>query len=320
MTQWLRGRTVFQRVALALMVLAVGALIASGGTSASGFVTLAFIVCYIAFRKELLWRVRNRLLVTYFLFGVVPIFLIGLSLMLAAEFLLGQFATQRVLQDLEARIESVRSTAQNLMLAASHGAKADLLDGIRQRAPKLAAVVRANGDALRLPPDGQFQTAPVWIAPGFGDLFESGGHYYIGANVRDGNTEAFAYLPLDEQTLASFTPGVVSVARVLREEDRTDFRFCPSAGSPWLKTVSEGDRAVRIGAARSWWDVPIAGMLAWKVQASSGKADVLLTVDIEAVFAGCRRNRPDGVDCARRAGRRRGLFLDRGSCLFVLQL
>jgi hypothetical protein len=210
MTQLLRGRTVFQRVALALMVLAVGAVIVSylfGGTSASEFATLAFIVCYIAFRKELLWRVRNRLLVSYFLFGVVPIFLIGLLLMLMAELLLGQFATQRVRQDLEARIESVRSTAQNLVLAASHGAKADLLDGIRQRVPKLAAVVRANGDALRLPPDGQSQTASAWIAPGFGDLFESGGHYYIGANVRDGNTEAFAYLPLDEQTLADETPG-----------------------------------------------------------------------------------------------------------------
>jgi hypothetical protein len=38
--------------------------------------------------------------------------------------LLGQFATQRVHQDLEARIESVRGAAQNLTLAASHGAKA----------------------------------------------------------------------------------------------------------------------------------------------------------------------------------------------------
>jgi hypothetical protein len=28
--------------------------------------------------------------------------------------------------------------------------------------------------------------------------------------------------------------------------------------------------------AQSWWDVPIAGMLPWKVQTSSGKGDVLL--------------------------------------------
>lgn len=281
MTQWLRGRTVFQRLALALMVVAVGSVIVSycsGGTSATEIVTLAFVVCYIAFRKELLWRVRNRLLVTYFLFGVVPIFLIGLLLMLSAELLLGQFAAQRVRQDLEARIESARSAAQNLMLAASHGAKEDLLDGIRQRVPKLAAVVRANGDALRLPPDGQFQTAPAWIAPGFGDLFESGGHYYIGANVRDGNTEAFAYLPLDEQTLASLTPGVVSVASVLRGEDRTDVGFGPSGSR--IAVVANGARKeiVPSGLAlpRSWWDVPVAGMLAWTVQTSSGKEDVLL--------------------------------------------
>jgi phosphoserine phosphatase RsbU/P len=283
MMQWLRGRTVFQRVALALMVLAVGAAITShpsGGTSASGFVTVALILCYIAFRKELLWRVRNRLLVTYFLFGVVPLVLIGLLSMVSAELLLGQFATRLVRQDLEARIESVRSTAQNLMLAAAHGAKPDLLDGIRQRVPKLAAAVRANGDAVQLPPDGQYQTAPAWIAPGFSDLFESGGHYYIGASVREGNTEAFAYLLLDEHTLASLTPGVVSVAAVLSKEDRTDFGFGPSGST--IAVVKDGVRKEIVpsglGLPRSWWDVPIAGMLAWKVQTSSGKADVLLTL------------------------------------------
>ena len=280
MTQWLRGRTLFQRIALALIIFAVGDVIVSyhsGGTSASGFVTLAVIVCYIAFRKELLWRVRNRLLVTYFLFGVVPIFLIGWSLTLTAELLLGQFATQRVRQALEARIESVRTDAQNLMLAASHGAKADLLDGIRQRVPKLAAVVRVNGNIFRLPPVGQFQTVPAWIAPGFGDLFESDGHYYIAANVQDGNTEAFAYLPLDEQTLASLTPGIVSVTAVLHGEDRVDFEFRPTGSR--IAVVENGVRKEIVPSGlgqRSWWDVPIAGMLAWKVQTSSGKAGVLL--------------------------------------------
>jgi sigma-B regulation protein RsbU (phosphoserine phosphatase) len=281
MTKWLRGRTVFQRVALALMVLAAGAVIVSyfsGGTSASGFVTLAFIVGYLAFRKELLWRVRNRLLVTYFLFGVVPIFLIGFSLMITAELLLGQFATQRVRHGLEARIESVRSTAQDLMLAASHGAKRDLLDGIRQRAPRLAAVVRSNGDAFRLPPDGQFQSAPAWIGPRFGDLFESGGRYYIGANMRDGNTEAFAYLPLDEQTLASLAPGVVFVVAVLGGNESTNVDFGPSGSRIAVSENGVRKKTVPSGLVppQSWWDVPIAGMLAWKVQTSTGKAQALL--------------------------------------------
>ena len=93
------------------MLLAVGAAIVSycsGRTSTAEFVLLALILCYIAFRKELLWRIRNRLLITSFLFAVVPIFLIGLALILTTELLLGQFATQRVHQDLEARIENVR--------------------------------------------------------------------------------------------------------------------------------------------------------------------------------------------------------------------
>src|SRR5260370_25460502 len=108
MTQWIRGRTVFQRVALALMVLAVSAVIVSylsGGTSASEFVTLAFIVCYIAFRKELLRRVRNPLLLTYFPLGVAPIFLIRFLLLRTADWLLGPFTTQRVPPDPHAPIE-----------------------------------------------------------------------------------------------------------------------------------------------------------------------------------------------------------------------
>ncbi len=282
MKQWLRGRTLFQRVALALTVLALGVVVFSSlsvGTSHSGFVLLALIVCYIAFRKELLWRVRNRLLVTFFLFGVLPIFLIGLMLTLSAELLFGRFATERVRRELEAHIESVRSAAQNLSLAASHGATADLLDGIRQRVPRLeAVVVRANGAALRLPPDGRFQNAPAWIPPGFGDLLEAGGHYYIAANVRDGNTEAFTYLPLDDQTLASLTPGVVSVAAVLHGDDRTDVTWGPSGSR--MTVVENGVRKEIVpsglGLPRSWWDMPIAGVLAWTAQASSGREDVLL--------------------------------------------
>lgn len=282
MTQWLRGKTLIQKVALALMLLAVSAAIVSycsGRTSTAEFVLLALILCYVAFRKELLWRIRNRLLITSFLFAVVPIILIGWALIIATELLLGQFATQRVHQDLEARIETVRATAQSLTLAASHGAKADLIDGIRREVPKLATLVRVNGDALRLSQDDQFQTAPQWIAPGFGGLFESGGRYFIGANVCDMSTETFAYLPLDQQALASLTPGVVSVSGVLREEHLiTLFTFGPSGSG--TSVIENGVRKEVVPSElrppQSWWDVPIAGMLPWKVQTPSGKADVLL--------------------------------------------
>ncbi len=267
MTHWLRGRTVFQIVALALTVLALCAVIVSyfaGGNSRSDFLLVTLVLCYIAFRKELLWRVRNRLLVTYILFGIVPIFLIGLALTFTTELLLGQFATERVRQGLETRIETVRSAAQNLAVAASHGAKADLLDAMRQRVPNLSA-----------------EAAPAWIAPGFAGLFESGGRYYIGANASAGSTagnDAFVYLPLDEQELASLAPGVVSIAGVLDGKASVNFTFGPSGSS--MSSVENGVRKqivpLGLGPPRGWWDVPIAAILTWTVQTSSGKSDVVL--------------------------------------------
>jgi hypothetical protein len=99
MTQWLRGRTLLSRSRTGSD--AVGgrrrhSLLLLRQNFDSEFVLLALILCYIAFRKELLWRIRNRLLITSFLFAVVPIFLIGLALILTTELLLGQFATRRV--------------------------------------------------------------------------------------------------------------------------------------------------------------------------------------------------------------------------------
>jgi sigma-B regulation protein RsbU (phosphoserine phosphatase) len=70
----------------------------------------------------------------------------------------------------------------------------------------------------------------------------------------------------------------VSVAAVLRGDDRTDIRFGPSGSK--IAIVENGVRKdiepSGLDPPRSWWDVPIAGMLAWKVQTSSGKMDVLL--------------------------------------------
>ena len=50
---------------------------------------------------RLLWRVRNRLLFTYFLVGVVPIVLIGLLVSYSSKILLGQYAADRVREALD---------------------------------------------------------------------------------------------------------------------------------------------------------------------------------------------------------------------------
>lgn len=70
-------------------------------TTVISFVILAGFLALLAFRKRLLWHVRNRLLLTFFLFGVVPVSLIGLMLVLSIELALGNLVVQRVRQGLD---------------------------------------------------------------------------------------------------------------------------------------------------------------------------------------------------------------------------
>ncbi|ABF40337.1 serine phosphatase [Candidatus Koribacter versatilis Ellin345] len=62
-------------------------------------------------KQHLLWRLRNRLLVTYVFIGAAPVILIGLMLFLAGWLFVGQFAADLASKDLN--IELRRLTAAN---------------------------------------------------------------------------------------------------------------------------------------------------------------------------------------------------------------
>ena len=96
---------------------------APSGTMLSGwatFVTYVFAVCVVLrgyrwVRQRLLWRLRNRLIVTYVFIGVIPIILLLSMVLLAAYLFAGQFATYVALSDLD--IELQHLTAANNALA-----------------------------------------------------------------------------------------------------------------------------------------------------------------------------------------------------------
>jgi sigma-B regulation protein RsbU (phosphoserine phosphatase) len=238
-------------------------------------------LCGIAFRRELLWGVRSRLLVTYFLFGVVPVFLIAFAVMLAGELIFAQFASQLVRQDLNARIAGLQSTARTLALAASRGAGEDTLEAIRQRVPRMSAVIQVPGGRVQMAATAGLTSAPPWMPAGFANLFELDGRYYMGARVREAQGEAFAYVPLDGQALAALTPGLVSVAAVFSGDGLTTIHFGPSGTTISVREHGAqhevGSSAVR-GPRAAWWDVPIAGILPWRALTASGETDVVLPV------------------------------------------
>jgi sigma-B regulation protein RsbU (phosphoserine phosphatase) len=273
MGTWFRSTSWFQRIALALLLIALC-------TWRSEPIFLAALVCFFAFRRQMLWRVRNRLLITFLLFGVVPIFLIFWLFSLTATLMLGQFASERVRQDLDARIERIHAVTQNLMLAVSHGARYPQLDEILQREPGLFAVVLDKGKPVMLPSAHfPFRSPPDWLSPGFKGVLESDGRYYLGARSRDAaGNDAFTYLPFDDAMLATLTPGIVAVTGMIGGSVNTNIGFTPSGST--VSIVEGGTkRLVQTSALpprRHSWDISIATLLNWQAATASGKPDEIL--------------------------------------------
>ncbi len=87
----------------------------------AAIITYIFVVCLLLrgmrwARQHLMWRLRNRLIVTYVFIGVIPIVLLVAMVLLAAYLFAGQFATYVALADLDTELQHL--TAANDALAA----------------------------------------------------------------------------------------------------------------------------------------------------------------------------------------------------------
>jgi hypothetical protein len=186
-----------------------------------------------------------------------------------------------VRHDLEARIERIHDVTQDLVSAASHNAAPQLLEDIRRREPRLAAIVRTGRATENLPDSkGALAAAPDRIAPGFQGLFKAGESYYIGANVQaaQGNAEAFTYLPLDDETLASLTAGAVAVPAVIGGNTNTNIAFSGSGSR--LAINEQGARkailSTRVPPAKGLWDVSVATLLSFPMRIAPGEDTTVL--------------------------------------------
>jgi sigma-B regulation protein RsbU (phosphoserine phosphatase) len=113
-------------LALDLLLVAVQELTrgVSPATSASlgGWVTflsgLAIVLLAIAgfrwLRAKLLWRLRNRLIVTYVFIGVIPIFLLAMISLITLYLLAGQFASFVVTSEITSRLRSMEASNRTI--------------------------------------------------------------------------------------------------------------------------------------------------------------------------------------------------------------
>ena len=139
----------FGILALVLRLWSLLAHAASGGMLSvwTSLITYIFVVCLVLrgyrwARQALLWRLRNRLIVTYIFIGVIPIVLLISMFLLAAYLFAGQFATYVALADLD--IEMQHLTAANNALAGQYRT----LTQTGRLTPQLASEIASASDEM----------------------------------------------------------------------------------------------------------------------------------------------------------------------------
>jgi sigma-B regulation protein RsbU (phosphoserine phosphatase) len=169
-------RTRLARIALGLLlVLILWSLIGSG--SFRLLYSIAFIICaclglvlgYRAFKRHFMWRLRDRLIVTYVFIAVIPVGLLATMGFAAGYIFAGQFSTFVVTTDVQGelrRLESSnRAIAHHVADALRHGRQLTTLgSGISNEAfpgrqitayyRGKSAVLAGDGPAPELPPAG----------------------------------------------------------------------------------------------------------------------------------------------------------------------
>src|SRR5271154_3144126 len=114
--------------------------------------------------KRAIWRLRNRLLVTYLFIAVVPILLILLLAVTGGEFLARQLAVYLVTSELERRIDGLGSAAQSVTRtspAARPAVIRAMIDLFYEgQYPGIEVLLRTPGRSVHYPLDSTLPAPP----------------------------------------------------------------------------------------------------------------------------------------------------------------
>ncbi|MDR3764859.1 MAG: SpoIIE family protein phosphatase [Acidobacteriota bacterium] len=236
--QWLRQRGLWPQTRLARFSAAAGA--ASALTAAwQGHVKFNFFpLCmflflgallwlgYRWFKKHLMWRLSNRLIVTYVFIGVIPLVLLATMGLVACFLFAGQFSTFVVTTDINnelLRLESAnRTVAHHAAEALGHGLDARVIhDAIADDAfpgRQVMAYYKGRAELLDGDPAQPFPAPPRDDMPDSSVVLDRG-ELFLRAVHRSrqdaaaGGLVVVSSVPLDGAHLASVVPniGVVTV-------------------------------------------------------------------------------------------------------------
>lgn len=217
-------------------------------------------------RWRLLWRLRNRLIVTYALIGVTPVVLFGLLAAIASYVLFGQFANFAATSEINAELAQLAARNESLALYFQHvllahpGASKNGVVALQSTAPPEASAI-ATMPELRIGvylddklqamdlPRGHTLTdvalPPAWAGRNFSGLVLSHDHVYFRAITREPagshSVAVITSLPLDAAFLSRVASGLgrVSLLPKVQLSGSTDQSF--NYGGPQGNTLNNAD-------------------------------------------------------------------------------
>jgi phosphoserine phosphatase RsbU/P len=149
------------------------------------------IVAFRWLRMQLLWRLRNRLIVTYVFIGVIPVLLLVMMSLITLYLLSGQFASFVVTSEITTRLRSMeaanRAIAHHFATQFDSGGKpnADTIAGIRSNDPDWSRrqVCVWHGSKVSASCSGPTGTAaialPAFVSDGFREIVRDRGEFFL---------------------------------------------------------------------------------------------------------------------------------------------
>jgi sigma-B regulation protein RsbU (phosphoserine phosphatase) len=211
---------------------------------ASGFVSFLQIILFVlgawlvirlsrfALRKAI-WRLRNRILVTYVLIAVVPILLILTLAGLGTYVLAGQVAVYLARSELDRRVASMQAAAETLQ----HTNPLIRVETLRrtgeiygERFPRLFLMIDDHGTLLHWPAEPAIRIEPKTEDNSSG-VASYKGRYYAWAQITDNGMRFIAAAPLSRRYLSEMVPGLGDVyfLQVSAEETKSGVKITNSS-------------------------------------------------------------------------------------------
>ena len=160
--------------------------------------------------RQSIWRLRNRLIVTYIFIAVVPIALILALAAIGTWIVVGQVAVYLVTSRLERQALLLEGPAR--FLADSSPNEQDkrltqIENLLQQEAPGFELII-SDGTPTHYPPQSHLDLPSDEALASYTGYIEKDGRYYCFASARSGTRRAVVVEPMNAELLGRLQPGI----------------------------------------------------------------------------------------------------------------